>query len=272
MSKYPLGDWLTSVNFSKEDLRDREDGEVWMKKYPAYIVNRCLSGHIDAVLLVNELNRWHGLDNDLQYSFYLNSLRKKRRFSPWQKKEQVEDFDLIKKYFKYSDEKARDALRILTKDQIELIIKNEYRRKRMMDQAQDIAWDPEMMVEVTLHQPDDFLKVRETLTRIGVASRKEKKLFQSCHILHKKGKYYIVHFKELFALDGKHANLTSNDIQRRNRIAKLLSDWGLIGIVTDDKIEDVAPLNQIKVIAFKEKGDWILESKYNIGKKKVESA
>jgi|TARA_B100002019_G_scaffold143353_1_gene123569 hypothetical protein len=142
----------------------------------------------------------------------------------------------------------------------------------MMDQAQDIAWDPEMMVEVTLHQPDDFLKVRETLTRIGVASRKEKKLFQSCHILHKKGKYYIVHFKELFALDGKHANLTSNDIQRRNRIAKLLSDWGLIGIVTDDKIEDVAPLNQIKVIAFKEKGDWILESKYNIGKKKVESA
>ena len=141
-----------------------------------------------------------------------------------------------------------------------------------MDQAQDIAWDPEMMVEVTLHQPDDFLKVRETLTRIGVASRKEKKLFQSCHILHKKGKYYIVHFKELFALDGKHANLTSNDIQRRNRIAKLLSDWGLIGIVTDDKIEDVAPLNQIKVIAFKEKGDWILESKYNIGKKKAESA
>jgi|TARA_R100000030_G_scaffold34566_1_gene25799 hypothetical protein len=142
----------------------------------------------------------------------------------------------------------------------------------MMDQAQDIAWDPEMMVEVTLHQPDDFLKVRETLTRIGVASRKEKKLFQSCHILHKKGKYYIVHFKELFALDGKHANLTSNDIQRRNRIAKLLSDWGLIGIVTDDKIEDVAPLNQIKVIAFKEKSEWILESKYNIGKKKVESA
>ena len=126
MSKYPLGDWLTSVNFSKEDLRDREDGEVWMKKYPAYIVNRCLSGHIDAVLLVNELNRWHGLDNDLQYSFYLNSLRKKRRFSPWQKKEQVEDFDLIKKYFKYSDEKARDALRILTKVQIELISSKMY--------------------------------------------------------------------------------------------------------------------------------------------------
>ena len=120
-NKYPLGDWLTSVNFSKEDLRDREDGEMWMKKYPSYIVNRCLSGHVDCVLLVNEMNRWYGLDNDLQYSFYLNSLRKKRRFSPWQKKEQVEDFDLIKKYFKYSDEKARDALRILTKDQIELI-------------------------------------------------------------------------------------------------------------------------------------------------------
>jgi len=142
----------------------------------------------------------------------------------------------------------------------------------MTEGDHEISWNVDMMVEVSLRQPDDFLKVRETLTRIGVASRKEKKLFQSCHILHKKGKYYIVHFKELFALDGKHANLTSNDIQRRNRIAKLLSDWGLIGIVTDDKIEDVAPLNQIKVIAFKEKGDWILESKYNIGKKKVESA
>ena len=125
-----------------------------------------------------------------------------------------------------------------------------------------------MMVEVTLRQPDDFLKVRETLTRIGVASRKEKKLFQSCHILHKKGKYYIVHFKELFALDGKHANLTSNDVQRRNRITKLLSDWGLVSICEDDQIDDIAPLNQIKVIAFKDKSDWILESKYNIGKKK----
>jgi hypothetical protein len=125
-----------------------------------------------------------------------------------------------------------------------------------------------MMVEVTLRQPDDFLKVRETLTRIGVASRKEKKLFQSCHILHKKGKYYIVHFKELFALDGKHANLTSNDVQRRNRITKLLSDWGLVSICEDDQIDDIAPLNQIKVIAFKDKTDWILESKYNIGKKK----
>ena len=139
----------------------------------------------------------------------------------------------------------------------------------MMDQATEIAWDPEMMVEVTLHQPDDFLKVRETLTRIGVASRKEKKLFQSCHILHKKGKYYIVHFKELFALDGKHANLTTNDVQRRNRITKLLSDWGLVSIVSEGQIEDIAPLNQIKVIAFREKGEWNLESKYNIGKKKT---
>jgi len=138
-----------------------------------------------------------------------------------------------------------------------------------MDEATEIAWDPEMMVEVTLHQPDDFLKVRETLTRIGVASRKEKKLFQSCHILHKKGKYYIVHFKELFALDGKHANLTTNDVQRRNRITKLLSDWGLVSIVSEGQIEDIAPLNQIKVIAFREKGEWILESKYNIGKKKT---
>jgi len=138
----------------------------------------------------------------------------------------------------------------------------------MVERVAEIAWSPEMMVEVTLRQPDDFLKVRETLTRIGVASRKEKKLFQSCHILHKKGKYYIVHFKELFALDGKHANLTSNDVQRRNRITKLLSDWGLVSICEDNHIDDIAPLNQIKVIAFKDKSDWILESKYNIGKKK----
>ena len=138
----------------------------------------------------------------------------------------------------------------------------------MVQRDGEIAWSPDMMVEVTLRQPDDFLKVRETLTRIGVASRKEKKLFQSCHILHKKGKYYIVHFKELFALDGKHANLTSNDVQRRNRITKLLSDWGLVSICEDDQIDDIAPLNQIKVIAFKDKSYWILESKYNIGKKK----
>ena len=130
-----------------------------------------------------------------------------------------------------------------------------------------VQWSQDQMVEVNLGEPDDFLKVRETLTRIGVASRKEKKLYQSCHILHKQGKYYIVHFKELFALDGKRANLTVNDVQRRNRIAKLLVDWGLLEIVKPDSILDIAPLNQIKVLAYKEKGDWILEQKYNIGKK-----
>ena len=132
-----------------------------------------------------------------------------------------------------------------------------------------VNWDPKQMVEVTLNEPDDFLKVRETLTRIGVASRKEKKIYQSCHILHKQGRYFLVHFKELFALDGKHANLTSNDVQRRNRIAQLLVDWGLVGIVSADTIQDVAPLNQIKVLSYKDKGDWILETKYNIGKKKA---
>jgi hypothetical protein len=130
-----------------------------------------------------------------------------------------------------------------------------------------VNWTPDMMVEVTLNEPDDFLKVRETLTRIGVASRKEKKLYQSCHILHKQGRYYIVSFKELFALDGKHANLTVNDVQRRNRIVRLLADWGLIAVIDADKVLDIAPLNQIKVLPFKEKGEWILETKYNIGKK-----
>lgn len=133
----------------------------------------------------------------------------------------------------------------------------------------EIQWKQTDMIEVVLNEPDDFLKVRETLTRIGVASRKEKKIYQSCHILHKQGKYYIVHFKELFALDGKTANITANDLQRRNRITQLLSDWGLLSIAEKETLEDLAPLNQIKVISFKEKGDWTLESKYNIGKKKV---
>ena len=132
----------------------------------------------------------------------------------------------------------------------------------------EVKWTPEQMVEVVLGEPDDFLKVRETLTRIGVASRKEKKIYQSCHILHKQGRYFLVHFKELFALDGKHANLTLNDVQRRNRIAKLLADWGLVSIVDADKIQDIAPLNQIKVLAFRDKQEWILETKYNIGSKK----
>ena len=132
-------------------------------------------------------------------------------------------------------------------------------------------WSPQDMIEIILKEPDDFLKVRETLTRIGVASRKEKKLYQSCHILHKQGKYYIVHFKELFALDGKHANLTTNAIQRRNRIIKLLADWGLILInkPESDLIQDISSLNQIKVISFREKKEWILETKYNIGKTKT---
>ena len=133
-----------------------------------------------------------------------------------------------------------------------------------------VDWSSEKMVEVSLSEPDDFLKVRETLTRIGVASRKEKKLYQSCHILHKQGRYYIVHFKELFALDGKRANLTINDVQRRNRISQLLADWGLISILNVDQIADIAPLNQIKVLSYKDKGDWILETKYNIGRKKTE--
>ena len=130
-----------------------------------------------------------------------------------------------------------------------------------------VNWSQDQMVEVKLNEPDDFLKVRETLTRIGVASRKEKKLYQSCHILHKQGKYYIVHFKELFALDGKYANLTVNDVQRRNRSTRLLADWGLIHVVKEDSIHDIAPLNQIKVLPYKDKNDWILEQKYNIGKK-----
>jgi hypothetical protein len=130
-----------------------------------------------------------------------------------------------------------------------------------------LNWSPDDMLEVTIKQPDDFLKVRETLTRIGVASRKDKTLFQSCHILHKQGKYYIVHFKELFALDGKKATLTENDIQRRNTIAVLLADWNLISIVKKEAAENKAPLSQIKVLPFKEKKEWILSAKYNIGKK-----
>ena len=120
-------------------------------------------------------------------------------------------------------------------------------------------WSPSKMIEVALAEPDDFLKVRETLTRIGVASRKEKKIYQSCHILHKQGKYFIVHFKELFALDGKKANLSVNDFQRRNRIVQLLADWGLVNVISSDMVTDIAPLNQIKVISYREKGDWKLD-------------
>lgn len=133
--------------------------------------------------------------------------------------------------------------------------------------SEGLKWSPDSMLEVTLKQPDDFLKVRETLSRIGVASRKDKTLFQSCHILHKQGKYYIVHFKELFALDGKQATLAENDIQRRNTISILLQDWNLVSIVRPEEAENKAPLSQIKIIAFKEKNEWNLQAKYNIGKK-----
>jgi len=128
-----------------------------------------------------------------------------------------------------------------------------------------IEWKPEHMLEVKLKEPDDFLKIRETLTRIGVASRKDKKLFQSCHILHKQGRYFIVHFKELFALDGKQSSISANDIERRNTISQLLSDWGLVELI--NPVENKAPLSQIKVLPFKEKSEWVLEPKYNIGKK-----
>ena len=131
---------------------------------------------------------------------------------------------------------------------------------------ENINWSQDQMLEVTLKEPDDFLKIRETLSRIGVASRKERKLYQSCHILHKQGKYFIVHFKELFALDGKNTNLSENDIARRNRIAVLLSDWGLVDV--KGNTNPIAPLSQIKIISFKEKDEWILETKYNIGKKR----
>ena len=137
---------------------------------------------------------------------------------------------------------------------------------------ESINWSQEKMLEVSLKEPDDFLKIRETLSRIGVASRKERKLYQSCHILHKQGRYYIVHFKELFALDGKPSNLSENDIQRRNAIAKLLEEWGLLKIINPDRIgNNVAPLHQIKIISFKEKDEWNLVAKYNIGKKPDET-
>ena len=135
----------------------------------------------------------------------------------------------------------------------------------MEEQNQISNWHPDMMLEITLNEPDDFLKVRETLTRIGVASRRDNKLFQSCHILHKQGRYFIVHFKELFLLDGKPSNLLENDVQRRNTIAVLLADWGLISINTPESAKDIAPLRQIKVIPFKDKSQWELCPKYNIG-------
>lgn len=136
-----------------------------------------------------------------------------------------------------------------------------------MEETKIVEWAPTSMLEVTLNEPDDFLKVRETLTRIGVASRKDKKLYQSCHILHKQGRYFIVHFKELFLLDGKKSNLEENDIARRNTIAQLMSDWGLISIEDNSKVELLAPMRQIKIIPYREKNEWELCPKYNIGSK-----
>ena len=134
-----------------------------------------------------------------------------------------------------------------------------------MEEQSELNWSTNDMLEVSLHEPDDFLKIRETLTRIGVASRKDQKLYQSCHILHKQGRYFIVHFKELFLLDGKPSNLIENDIQRRNTIATLLADWGLVSLINPSQAQDCAPLRQIKVIPFKEKTQWELCPKYNIG-------
>ena len=140
----------------------------------------------------------------------------------------------------------------------------------MENNEKSVEWTPASMLEVTLNEPDDFLKVRETLTRIGVASRKDKKLYQSCHILHKQGRYFIVHFKELFVLDGKPSTITENDIQRRNTIAVLLSDWGLVSINNIEQSKDRAPLRQIKVLSFKERDEWELCPKYNIGNTRKE--
>lgn len=136
-----------------------------------------------------------------------------------------------------------------------------------MEENNIIEWTPNSMLEIVLNEPDDFLKVRETLTRIGIASRKDKKLYQSCHILHKQGRYFIVHFKELFLLDGKKSNLEEEDIARRNTIAQLMSDWGLITIDSKNNMDSLAPLRQIKIISFKEKNEWELCPKYNIGNK-----
>ena len=134
-----------------------------------------------------------------------------------------------------------------------------------MEESNIVEWTPTNMLEVTLNEPDDFLKIRETLTRIGVASRKDNKLYQSCHILHKQGRYFIVHFKELFLLDGKKSNLEENDVARRNTIATLMSDWGLLSVDNRDKLQPIAPLRQIKIISFKDKDQWDLCPKYNIG-------
>ena len=171
---------------------------------------------------------------------------------------------MVKEYYGYSNEKARQVIQLLTPQQLDVL------RKKVSKGGKNniITWSPADMLEVTIAEPDDFLKVRETLTRIGVASRKENKLFQSCHILHKQGRYFIVHFKELFMLDGKKSNLEQSDLERRNTIATLLSDWGLIQIQNTEQVKECSSLKQIKIIPFKEKSEWELCPKYNIGNTK----
>ena len=264
---YELRDYLNAINFTKENLLDTDD-QTWEKKYPPFVINKCLSVHYDCIAQANEMNGYHFLDKRTQFHFYINSIRKKKRFGgKWLSQAKLKNLEYVKEYYGYSNEKAKDALNILTEEQIELIKISLLKGGRTKMSEEAINWSADSMLEVTIKQPDDFLKIRETLTRIGVASRKDKTLFQSCHILHKQGKYFITHFKELFALDGKKATLTQNDIQRRNTISILLQDWNLIDIVDKAKSEDKAPLSQIKVLPFKEKKEWNLSAKYNIGKK-----
>jgi hypothetical protein len=182
---------------------DGED-EEWERKYVPFIVNKCVGAFPDTIMLVNEINQLPNLDKKLQFHFLINSLRPRKRFTPWLKATKLENLEYVKEFYGYNNVKAKAALDILSDDQL-ATIKKDYIKVGKME---EINWTQDQMLEIGLKEPDDFLKVRETLSRIGVASRKEKKLYQSCHILHKQGRYFIVHFKELFALDGKNTNLT----------------------------------------------------------------
>ena len=224
---YELKDYLNAINQTKEPLMDTED-EQWQKKYPPFIVNKCVAPFPDTIMLLNEINQLPHLDNKLQFDFLINSLRPRKRYTPWLKAKKLENIEYVKEFYGYNNEKAKEALQILNDEQISYIKR---KLNKSEEEMEEINWTQEHMLEVGLNEPDDFLKVRETLSRIGVASRKERKLYQSCHILHKQGRYYIVHFKELFALDGKKTNLSENDIARRNTISNLLKDWGLINVI-----------------------------------------
>ena len=227
-------DYVNSINSGKS-MFGTDNDELIEQKYTPYMVNRALSQFVDTVHSANEMNVNNHLDKKLQYDFLINIVRPRKRFKKWAKAIERSHFGNKRK-----------------------------NKKRWSDMTVTI----DNMVEVQLPSDDDFLKVRETLTRIGVASRKDKTLFQSCHILHKQGRYFIVHFKELFSLDGKPTNFGENDIARRNTIANLLAEWGLIKILSDNSKEPVAPLSQIKILPFKEKNEWTLTAKYNIGKKR----